>query len=487
MATQDERIRGLPAGLREGLGGRVSLELELAGDPEPLVGERIDALAMRVDPGVEAFAIRNGERWAFAMPAVLQSRNQLPRLDLLSLGVAREAGLDPAASRDLRLPEGCAAYRVPTLRLTQRDPESASFESRRGSRLVPLESIDRDAVRGMARALTEHLVRRWPNADGLPPEGVAAIRAMGPRAAYQPASGSWPLPVSPPADQALAALAMARWSQLPGLEASERDAARDFACRTLKSLSEVTAEEIDPRSDVAAMACVLLAAKALDTPGTAPDAHDWADVPLRAWIDQLRDTLQSPGEGVTPATGAAAAMVCAALGPAAGESMTQRAWDPGQPERALQSTPWLVDRMPADAGTVWAEVLPRLLAAQCRLEGRGCPEELDGGWGGTASAPRPTAASAKLSLALASALADPACLRDADRAVAVEALRRSMRFLRQLQVDEDACHAFRDSMHARGGIRSAPWDSDQPMAASATALLACIAAEPWMPPTEHAP
>ena len=139
------------------------------------------------------------------------------------------------------------------------------------------------------------------------------------------------------------------WSVFAQKVVEERDAARDFARRTLRSLSEVTAEETDPRSDAAAMACVLLAARELDMPGTAPDARDWSDVRLRAWIDQLRDTLQSPGEGVTPATGAAAAMVCAALGPAAGESMTQRAWDPGQPERALQSTPWLVDRLPADA------------------------------------------------------------------------------------------------------------------------------------------
>lgn len=479
MASADRRVASLPRDLQDRLGERVTLELEVAGRPEPLVGDRLDMLAARVDPGLEAFAVRNGDRWAFAMPSVLQARNQAPLLNYLAMGVAREAGLDPAASKDLRLPDGAAAYRVPTRRLAQATFDAPPFESWRGAPLADLATVDADTNRAMAASLANHLVQRWPTTEGLPAEGVAAIEALGPRASYQPASASWPSPVSPPADQALAALAMARWSRLPGLEASERDAARDFARRTLRSLSEVTAEETDPRSDAAAMACVLLAARELDMPGTAPDARDGSDVRLRAWIDQLRDTLQSPGEGVTPATGAAAAMVCAALGPAAGESMTQRAWDPGQPERALQSTPWLVDRLPADAAAAWREALDQLIAAQCNTwtapEG---PRDADGGWGGSAAMPRPTAASGKVVLALATALTRQDLVAADRRADAVRALRRSMRFLRQLQVEQAGCHAFRDPVHAIGGLRAAPWDSDQPMAASAYALLACVAADP---------
>jgi hypothetical protein len=94
--------------------------------------------------------------------------------------------------------------------------------------------------------------------------------------------------------------------------------------------------------------------------------------------------------------------------------------------------------------------------------------------------PRPTAASGKVTLALATALATPGLVDAADRPDAMRSLRRSLRFLRQLQVDEAGCHAFRDPAHALGGLRAAPWDSDQPMAASAYALLACVASDPLL-------
>ena len=480
QARADRRIASMPPDLRDRLGDRVTLEMEFAGDPEPLVGDRLDTLASRVDPALEAFAIRNGDRWAFAMPSLLQARNQAPLLNYLAMGVARDAGLDPAASRDLRLPDGAAAYRAPTRRLAQASFDAEPFESWRGSRLVELASIDAPAVRRMASGVAAHLAQRWPNTEGLPPDGVAAIEALGPRSDYQPATGTWPSAISAPAEQALAALAMARWSRHPGLDATERDAARAFACRTLASLRDVTAEESDPRSDAAATACVLLAARELDAPGATPDAKAWSDVRLRAWIDQLRDSLRASGAGTTPPAGTAAAMACAALGPAADESLMRRAWDPRQAERALQATPWIADRMPADASAAWSDALRQLIAAQCPDgSGRG-PRDAAGGWGGSAAAPRPTAASAKATLALATALSTPGLVGDADRRAGIESLRRSLRFLRQLQADEWACHAFRDPARAIGGIRSAPWDSDEPMAASAYALLACMASEPLL-------
>ena len=476
MALADRRIEALPPELRDRLGERVTLELELAGRPEPLVGERLDAVAARVDPALQAFAIRNGDRWAFAMPSVLQARNQSPHLNYLALGVAREAGLDPAASRDLRLPDGAAAYRAGTRRLAQPTFDAGPFESWRGSRLIDPSVIDAAEVRDMAARIAAHLAQRWPNREGLSPEAAASVESLGPRAAYQPASATWPSPVSPPAEQALAVLAMARWSRLPGLEPEAQRTAHAFATRTLASLRQVDAQESDPRGDMAAIACMMLAARELDA--TDPT---WADQATRAWLEELRESLKAAIEGDTPPQGAAAAMACAALGEAAPESLRQRAWDPQQPERALQSTPWLSEPWPADAGAAWKDALEQLLAAQCdSWSAPGGPRDADGGWGGSAAMPRPTAASGKVTLALATALVTPGLVDAADRPDALRSLRRSLRFLRQLQVDEAGCHAFRDPAHALGGLRAAPWDSDQPMAASAYALLACVASDPLL-------
>lgn len=474
MAMADRRIEALPTALRDRLGERVTLELELAGRPEPLVGERLDALAARVDPALEAFAIRNGDRWAFAMPCVLQARNQAPRLNYLALGVAREAGLDPAASRDLRLPDGAAAYRATTRRLAQPSFDADPFESWRGAPLADPSSSDADRVRAMASRLADHLEQRWPNSEGLPAEAAASVEALGPRASYQPSSATWPSPVSPPADQALAALAMARWSRMPGLDPEAQRRARAFARRTLASLRQVEAQESDPRGDVAALSCVMLAARDLDAGDPA-----WADSSTRDWLGQLAQALRTSSEGDALPQGAAAAMACAALGEAAPDALRRRAWDPEQPERALQSTPWLADRLPPDAAPAWKDALEQLLAAQCTSwSAPSGPRDADGGWGGSAAMPRPTAASAKVTLALATALGRPELLDAQQRSEAIRSLRRSLRFLRQLQVDEAGCHAFRDPARALGGVRAAPWDSDQPMAASAYALLACVAADP---------
>jgi hypothetical protein len=90
--------------------------------------------------------------------------------------------------------------------------------------------------------------------------------------------------------------------------------------------------------------------------------------------------------------------------------------------------------------------------------------------------PWPTAQSARAALGLATALQRTDVIESAQRAQAVQTLRAAMRFLRQLQVDDDAAYAFRSPRHAMGGLRAAAWDSDQPMAASAYALLAAVRA-----------
>lgn len=476
-ATEDRRIAALPADLRADLGKRLTLELEFGGEPQPLVGSRLDLLAARVDPGMEGFAIRNGDRWIYALPCTLQTHNQVAHLNFIALTLGREVGLDPAASKDLKLPEGAAAYRVPTRRLAQASPDAAPFESFRGAPLVPLEGVNREAMRTMCRGIARHLQQRWPTVDGLGAAAASGMRALGPRAQYRASTGEWPDPVSPPGEQALAALAMARLSQTAWMPPDERLAAARFACQTLDALREIAPGETDPASDPAAMACILLAADALSR-----EPNACMQDTLRVWIAGVRDRLVAWIDGGPDPTPMQAAMALAAIGDGADAQLRPVAWTPGSPERTVIASPWLLDRGLSDAATAWKSTLVQMVPAQIDASQDGGPSpDLDGGWSNGGGTPRPNALSARAALALATAARRPDVLDATDRVTAQQSLRRAMRFLMQLQADERACHAFRDANKAIGGLRAAPWDTDQPIAACSYALLAAMQAAEALP------
>jgi len=474
QAMADPRVASLPADLRARLGERLTLELELATDPVPMVGDRLSLVAARVEPGLEALAIRNGDRWAFAMPGMLQARNQAGLLPFLSLGLAREAGLDLDGAVDLKLPEGAAIYRAPTVRMVQRQSDAPPVRCHRGGPTVSETTIHALMVRDMAASLAAHLRRRWPRVEGLGADEAATLEGLGPRALYRPAMGTWGDPVSPPAEQALAAMAMARWASAAWVSDADRAWADDFVRGTIESLRRVEPGEIDPATDPTAIACMALAVRDLSRRPGAPTL----DAETESWIARLRSQLSSrldSGE----LRGVAEAMAISVQPDR--DKATRMLSDARQPmtaERLLLLTPWLDAPWPTAAASAWPEVLDGLAAAQidARTE-TGVPPDLHGGWGEPGSG-RPSASSARAAWALASALLRCDGVDAHRRAQGCHALRMAMGFLRRLQVDDFACHAFRDPAKALGGLRAAPWDSDLPMAASAWALLACVDAVP---------
>lgn len=471
----DRRIAALPVELRAQLGARLALELEFAGEPQPLVGDRLDLMAARIEPALDAFAIRNGDRWVFALPCAIQTHNQSAFMNYLALTLARDVGLDPAASKDLKLPDGAAAYRCTTRRLAQRTADAAPFESIRGRQLVPVASVDGARVQRLATELASHLSQRWPSLDGLPAESADALRALGPRALYQPAKNAWPEPVSPPADQALAALALAEFANSAWAGVEDRAQARRNAIATLESLRRVSDGETDPVSDASACAAAWLAAATLDRSDAA-----WADDAMRTWVGGIADSLRTGPASTSRPSPTTAAMAWAVLGDSMPEAWRAIAWDPAVPERVVTATPWIApaSRVPAtDIAAAWTRTLAPLMDSQfvARIDGASA-DDLDGGWPAGSQSPWPQAQSARAALGLATALQRTGLIDPSEHAKATECLRQAMRFIVQLQADDDACHAFRDPARARGGIRTSCWDSEQPIAASAYALLAAVRA-----------
>lgn len=103
--------------------------------------------------------------------------------------------------------------------------------------------------------------------------------------------------------------------------------------------------------------------------------------------------------------------------------------------------------------------------------------DLAGGWPITANGVTgATAESSRPALALALAMNLELCGNSNAKSADMESLKLALRFLKQLQVDQASCYAFRDPSKAIGGIRAAPWDSSQPLAANATTLLAILEA-----------
>jgi hypothetical protein len=327
----------------------------------------------------------------------------------------------------------------------------------------------------MATQLASHLAQRWPSMDGLPAESAEALRALGPRALYQPAKNAWPEPVSPPADQALAALALAEFSNKAWAPAEDRAQARRNAVATLESLRRVSDGETDPIPDASACAAAWLAAAELDRADAA-----WADDAMRTWVRGVADSLRTGPASTSKPSPTTAAMTWAVLGDAMPETWRAIAWDPAVPERVVTATPWIAStgRVPTgDIAAAWTRTLPPLMDSQftARIDGASA-DDLDGGWPAGSQSPWPQAQSARAALGLATALQRTDLVDPAQQARATDCLRQAMRFIAQLQADEDACHAFRDPARARGGIRTSCWDSEQPIAASAYSLLAAVRA-----------
>jgi hypothetical protein len=483
QASKDRILSALPAEERLAAPRRLSLEIELAGEARPLVGDRIDALSARIDNGRQAMAIRCGDRWAFSLPALQQSLNQTQLPWHTLIGLAREVGVETGADRRFRLPEGVVVYRADTRRLAQIAPAAPPFEAPRGMIAVPPSAVTAAALDRAARAIAAHLAARLRAPQGLSPEAAAALRALGPAGEYNPALGSAGQQVCPPLEQAMSAYAMARFAEGPFAE-NERLAAREYAVATLQSLRTVVGQEKDPLEVPAAAAACLLCAKSLDRVNPS-----WADAEAQAWMKRLDASVaaalarENSGDLQTWALCAAAR---AADSPAEVAAALNAAWRTRPVEKLLAASPWLllaqrslgaVDA--AEAAQAWEALQSLLVQSQLsRAADRDLPADLEGGWPiATGGVPAATAQSARPALAMALAtsmrlIPMGATARDPDR----EALRLALRFLLQLQVDEASCYAFREPGRALGGIRAAPWDSSQPLGANAAALLAMLEA-----------
>ena len=483
QASNDRILSTLPPQQRATAPQQLSLEIELVGDTRPFTGERLDVIAAKIDNGRQAMAIRAGDQWAFSLPSLQQSQNQTKLPWYTMVVMAREVGVDAGADKKFQLPEGVVIYRAETRRMAQIAAKSPAFEVSRGMLTVPLSDITTHALDEMSIAIAAHLESRIRNSDGLSQEAIDTLNALGPAGEYQPTLGISTQQMCSPLEQGLSAFAMAKFSELHFSE-KNRIEAREFAISTLNSLQHVVGDEKNPLDYPAAAAACLLACQQLDH-----SVITWGNPDTADWQKKLRSNVSENFQLQNRADIQTWALCAAAMAQEFPDEVAKALntmWQIRPVEKLLSASPWLllaelrVGKASDHVKAKEAWNLLQILIAQHQLTQKLNPDlaaDLIGGWPITVNGVTgATAESSRPALALALAMNPDLFGIPNTNHETMECLKLALRFLKQLQVDQASCYAFRDPSKSIGGIRAAPWDSSQPLGANATTLLAILQA-----------
>lgn len=481
-----------PAGAREEFARQLVLELEVLGTPQALLGRTFAEAGDRIERGVDGIAMRRGDRWAYAFPCRLLATGTAGDPSRTLRQLARDLELPPLELSELLVRGEVGAYRVPAAFLTQQHPGESPAIALRGVPRVPLRAIDGDAVTEMADLLLAHLhARLVPTADAESPQLRGAAEAMaglGLRGDYDPIADRHAPLAAGPLEQALAAWVLGRLAE--ALPASpRREAAERLASRILADLAIQNPIEDPPLATVDEAAAISLASAFA---GPAADAGFLELAEIAKGL--LRTALHEQASGRTEPLSAGRAILLAAaaleldrrgrsdtLPPEAAVAVARSAWERATVPQRIGLLPWFAMAARAtDPPVISAEELGELrraLAARQIGEGGLADSPVDpspdllGGFD-LDDAVRPTADSRSIvpALGVCLLLADPRLTQLEDLPAAIASHRRSLRFLRQLQVLPPHELRLRRPEAARGGIRAAPWESRQPLLPAILAL-----------------
>lgn len=282
----------------ENLGPKLSLEIEFAGEPTPLIGKSVVDASRRVRPGIDGLAVRRGQRWAIAYPGRLLAVNAADNPIATFAGLAADLGLQAADLADLGAQRDVALYRVDTVRLVQLAPGAMPTALWRNDELVADGAVDRDALAQLLASTARRLVRSvYRPAVDVPPRGFFGD--------YRPVTDERRPPIAPAFEQMLCCLALLHLAEplqqavtdsrsLVGLARADAEAfvaeTRTTALQVLESLSSETSTAVvgaggDIFGDRRAAACAVLAILELPTKDRAP----WLNQMLEWALTRVND------------------------------------------------------------------------------------------------------------------------------------------------------------------------------------------------------
>ena len=502
-ALGDETIRSVRATLGDKVTARLSLEIELAGEPTPLLGRTIADAAARIVPGRDGIAVRRGETIVRAFPSRLIASDNADRPDGTIAALLVDAGLPAKDLNQYADTDRVSLARFATIRLRESSPGGAPEVITRGGRAIELVEITPNATMRMAIQLTTRLAGQLvaapkseqPHEKPQDAHSVDAqhadTRLLG---TLNPTADRYDPPFADARQSALAALALAYAARVPQFPEALATQARNDAQRLVSSIALLPDAERPATVD---SVCAL-----------ALCASSVADEDLRAQLAaRVRTQIAahtSIDPTVSPVPAAFAAAASAALGADGNAAEAARiarailAAFHDRPGTLLQTAlPLaLLARQsalePACAAEIRATIasLAEQLAAQQigadPLAFEGMPADLVGGLF-PPSGPRMRVDSECLRHAAAFAFAFPktaatgaatGAAEGAARAPAALSLatRRSLRFLAQHTADDPWVGGFRHPEALRGLVRASLATDDCPPEPTIYGLLLAIAA-----------
>ncbi|MDG2021787.1 MAG: hypothetical protein P8J59_07535, partial [Phycisphaerales bacterium] len=244
MAQADSALRAIPDELLAEVGTRLTIELEVSGPMQPLIGRSPKEFRDDIHPLRHGIALRWNDQWAVKYPSRLRVTNRWADTSLLD-GMAISIGLD-SGLRDSLQRKDVGAYRFRTIDLAQAAPDAPPQLVVGGTMTqpTPMPGI-RDLVSTRDSILDHIRQRQWPGEEN---RGLVG--------SYEPASDRYDPIVATAMDQGLTAWALGRVAQSPGASRAAREAASDAAAQILSSL---LAREDDASYDPLDDAAILLA------------------------------------------------------------------------------------------------------------------------------------------------------------------------------------------------------------------------------------
>lgn len=504
----------------EPIGPRLTLELEVCGEPIPLVGGTFMEAARRVRPGIDVLALRRGERFAAAYAGRVLATNTAGNIVGIFAGLAADLGLPARDLPELRKSDDVAAYRAPSVRLVQLRAGDAPQSLPRNDEYFPETGVTRENASLFATAMAHRLIRATTRpSDG--PDDVGEGTLF--RGDYRVATDEFRPPIAPAFEQGLATLALMRFASSEssfaplgeelGALAGE---ARNTAIKVLEELAEAPTGAAEPFDDPRAAAAAVLAILELDPaerPAWLAQMLAWAIERMRERFDVERGFIGVEGRPLPPH---AQSIMAAAIARTAAEQPALVSMDEAQAavDAAWHSVPH-AQRVALLPWIVWAErdlarvsALPprsrepllllreQLLAVQVGFDGDA--SNPDGAWahgGFVLTAPESTgpeavanAQSLRPIAGLAAMLLDARITPEPAVPGLFARQKAGVRFVMQLTVRAPVDRLFRRPERVLGGVREALWDADQPVAAQAIALLALVdSIRAWPPETPAGP
>lgn len=441
-----------------------TLEIDFAHSPERLRGTTLDRVLTGIRPGLDGLLLRRAGESFTLFPAELLAHDTRLAGALVAMlaqtGVATEAVDMEIANSTIRV------WKFQTLHLAQATRQGPPTFLYRGSRPVPLQSIDEAEIARLGDEAAGYLIRSTLSL----PDGPGRLVLLGD---YAPQTDRRLQERATLAEHAFASLALLNYSEVRRGRSDQAAAARTVALALLGFLDRDESMRATAAADARTSAFVCIVARRL--------APVDLDDELRALV---ADSTRALYAAWTPEAGFAPdlspedrALVAMAIGT---REALDAAWASVSVELQPLAWPWLalgeveLAERSGDvaAGKALSALRERVWSRlPVRSGDASAGEDLAGALRYRPTQP-PDWHAAHL-VAGAAALLGSERLTPAEmRSTEVLNLQQSFRFLRQLQAREVERYRLRQPDLALGGIRTAVWDQTMPIAASTMVVLA---------------